>query len=148
MDGRDGQEKVDGNEGVGNPVAGPPVGGGFQGQQPGMPGSTYEMAAAAVVTPGGQDAASTDRLENQENASSTGQTEKQENADARQVNARANDNVNTENQESNSGLNAVAVGNLNAGAGTDNAGAEPDAVAAAMQKQQSVDMELDDYEKE
>ena len=37
-EGRNGQEKVegnDGNEGVGNPAAGSPVGGGFQGQEPG-----------------------------------------------------------------------------------------------------------------
>ena len=68
----------------------------------------------------GADSTSTDRFENQESAVSTDQIENQENADARQVNAKANDKVNIENQESNAGLNAVAVRNLNA-VQTDNA---------------------------
>ena len=68
----------------------------------------------------GADSTSTDRFENQESAVCTDQIENQENADARQVNAKANDKVNIENQENNAGLNAVAVRNLNA-VQTDNA---------------------------
>ena len=106
-------------------------------------GGTCEMAAAVVVDNSqadtkfadntdnqesnagqepnaGADSIRTDRVENQESAVSTDLIENQENAEARQVNARANDKVNIENQESNAGLNAVAMGNLNA-VQTDNA---------------------------